>query len=102
MNYSNVFENIKTNEQLKAEYFRLAKLYHPDIAGGSLEIMQKINAAYDIAFSKVKDFHDSLKEQGEVYESTIRTSEMAADFIAIVSALIAMEGIQLELCGRWL
>ena len=37
------FANIKNLDELKAQYRRLAMMYHPD-RGGSVEIMQAINA----------------------------------------------------------
>ena len=39
-----------TDDEVKKAYKRLAKKYHPDIAGNSAEAqkkMQEINAAYD-------------------------------------------------------
>ena len=38
--------NCHTLEELKAEYKRLAKMYHPD-CGGSDEMMAQVNAQYD-------------------------------------------------------
>ena len=43
---ANYFENVKTLNDLKAEYRRLAMANHPDL-GGSTAVMQEINAAYD-------------------------------------------------------
>lgn len=37
-----------TEDELKKKYRELSIKYHPDKAGGSLEMMQKINVAYDI------------------------------------------------------
>lgn len=34
-------------EEAKKEYRRLMKQYHPDNAGGDLEMFQKISAAYN-------------------------------------------------------
>jgi hypothetical protein len=43
------FQNITTLPALERERRRLAKLYHPDVAGGSLTVMQEINAEYERA-----------------------------------------------------
>jgi hypothetical protein len=45
------FQNITTLSALEKERRRLAKLHHPDVAGGSLTVMQEINAEYE----RVKD-----------------------------------------------
>lgn len=38
-------------EQLKAEYYKLTKKYHPDLSSGNPEIMKEINAEYDDYFT---------------------------------------------------
>jgi curved DNA-binding protein CbpA len=43
------FQNITTLPALEKERRRLAKLHHPDVAGGSLTVMQEINAEYERA-----------------------------------------------------
>lgn len=43
------FNNIGTLDELKKEYKKLARQYHPDM-GGNLEDMQKINAEFDKLF----------------------------------------------------
>ena len=41
------FKNVITVEELRKEYRRLLKLYHPDNENGSVEVTQEINAEYD-------------------------------------------------------
>jgi hypothetical protein len=41
------FTNCTTLPALERERKRLAKLHHPDVAGGSLTVMQEINAEYE-------------------------------------------------------
>jgi curved DNA-binding protein CbpA len=43
------FQNITTLPALERERRRLAKLHHPDVAGGSHTVMQEINAEYERA-----------------------------------------------------
>ena len=83
------FENCKTLDELKAEYRRLSKIYHPDL-GGDLEIMKQINAQYETAFDALNASSDEPK------------AETAADFINIINALVKLQGITIELCGSWL
>ena len=94
------FEKCKTLNELKAEYRRLAMENHPD-RGGDTETMQKINAAYADAFEILKAAHNRRAAEdtsGKVYA----TKEQAHDFIDIIAKLIKLDGIKIELCGRWL
>ena len=83
------FENCKTLDELKAEYRRLSKIYHPDL-GGDLETMKQINAQYETAFDALNASSNEPK------------AETAADFIRVIDALIRLKGITVELCGSWL
>lgn len=42
------FKNITCIEELKKQYFALAKKYHSDLTGGSDEKMKEINAEYEV------------------------------------------------------
>ena len=75
------FANIKTLDELKAQYRRLAMQYHPD-RGGSTEIMQQINAEYERLHERLKAQHNA--EADEYHQ----TPETAAEFIDIINALI--------------
>jgi curved DNA-binding protein CbpA len=95
------FKNITCIEELKKQYFALAKNYHSDLTGGSDEKMKEINAEYDELFKRYKDVHASHKEEGETYTAKEPTTEAPDDFKNIISALLRM-GLSVELCGRWL
>ncbi len=85
----NYFENCRTLDELKAEYKRLAKKYHPDM-GGDTATMQAINAQYEAAFNRMNG------------KATNNTTETAADFINVINAVMKMGGnITLEICGSW-
>lgn len=88
------FTNIKTLEELKKEYKRLALENHPD-RGGDVEVMKAINAEYDIMFNKVKDIHVNAK--GETY--TKENTETPSEFKDIIDKLIRMEGLEIEIIG---
>ena len=47
------FTNIRTLDELKAAYRRLAMQYHPDM-GGDTEAMKAINAEHDELFEQLK------------------------------------------------
>lgn len=55
------FEGVKDVQELRKKYKELLKQYHPD-NGGSVEIMQEINAEYDKLFKVLpKDSTESAK-----------------------------------------
>lgn len=92
---ANYFENVKTLNDLKAEYRRLAMANHPDL-GGSTAIMQEINAAYDRLFAVLKDAHNAAADEEH------QTNEMPHEYRDIITALLRMDGLKIELCGCWL
>ena len=102
-NNKRFFNECKCIEELKAEYKKLALIYHPDIKStGNLEIMQLVNAEYDRLFCILKDVH--AKKDGGTYQATgdWKTSENASAFRDIIDKLIKMNGVEIELCGTWL
>ena len=95
------FANCKTIESVKAEYKKLVKQYHPDIAGAEFTAtMQEINAQFEIAFDKYKNIHESVS--GEQYTAEQNSTETPAEFMEIINSLINCEGLNIELVGRWI
>lgn len=97
------FKNVDCIEELKKQYFALAKKYHSDITGGNDEIMKEINNQYAELHRRYKDVHRSFKEDKEekTYTAETSTAETPEDFITIVMNLLNL-GLNVELCGRWL
>ena len=91
------FENVKTLEELKKQYKKLAKKYHPDLNGGTTnDIMKEINKEYDELFARVKNIHSTA--DGETYEkATDETSELYRD---IINSIINFN-IDIEIIGTW-
>lgn len=88
-----------TLEELKEQYRRLALRNHPDL-GSSTKAMQEINAEYEALFNRLKNTHRAAS--GETYTTKEETSEKASDFVDIINALINLDGLIIEVCGRWL
>ena len=65
------FKNVKSFEDLKAQFRALAISNHPDV-GGSLEVMKEINVEYSYLFPIWKDRHE--KATGEKTDETAESS----------------------------
>lgn len=88
------FQNVKTLDELKKQYRRLAMAHHPD-RGGSTVIMQQINAEHDRLFEILKKQHNASADEYH------QTTETAAEFRDIIEFLMTLDGVIAELCGSW-
>lgn len=88
---------LKTLDDLKKAYRKLAMKHHPDV-GGSTQDMQEINAEYDRLFARLKDRHNAQADAGH----GTRTEETTDDYKRIIDILIKLDGLNIELCGSWL
>ena len=89
-------------EDLKSIYRKLALENHPDRGGDKVK-MQEINAEYAFLFESLKDVHKSSRPDGpRTYTAEQKTKETPEDFINICAELFKLDGLEVELCGRWL
>lgn len=89
-------------EDLKSIYRKLALENHPDRGGDKVK-MQEINAEYTWLFDRLKDTHKSSRPDGpRTYQAETATKETPEDFITICAELFKLDGLEVELCGRWL
>ena len=96
---TNIFAACKTLDELKKAYKAAALKNHPDL-GGDTATMQAINAAYEERFDILKRNLNTAAAADETGK-THATAETAGDFIAIIDALLKLDGLEIELCGRW-
>lgn len=94
------FDDCRTLDELKKAYHRAALLHHPD-RGGDTRTMQEINTEYAIRFEKL-EMEQNRRAAEDATGSVRPTSEGAGDFIQIIDHLLKMDGLEIELCGRWL
>ena len=87
------FQNVKTIDELRKEYRRLLKMYHPDNVNGSVEATQEINSEYDLVFSILS------REKQEDRQSY--SEEENEQFKAIMNAIIGFN-ITIEVIGSWI
>ena len=93
------FKNCQSLHQLKEEYRKLLKQHHPD-NGGSVEIMQEINAEYDFLEKVLPDIELDEDQQPEQQETTAKGINAAMQ--AVIDAIRTIPGLNLEICGKWL
>ncbi len=91
----NYFKDCKTLDEVKTLYRSLALKHHPD-RGGSTETMQNINSEYAFACAKI------LK--GENISSVETEEEIlkAEKYREALEAVIALDGLIIELVGAWI
>jgi hypothetical protein len=86
---------IQDIDQLKKQYFQLAKKYHPD-AGGTTAQFQNLQAEYEKLLNtllKGSNLSQEQKDNEVVIDKAIRD---------VIDALINIEDINIELIGKWL
>lgn len=82
-----MLNHCKTLEELKKEYRRLTKVYHPD-CGGDAESMKQLNLEFEKMYSKLSGAENA--------------TEAAAAYEAVMESLLKLDGIIIEVCGSWL
>lgn len=94
---SGLFDTTIINDldQLKKEYFRLAKKYHPD-AGGTKEQFQQLQLEYEK--------HQKTLLQGSNLNHEQQQNELVLDEALrnAVNAIISLPNISIELVGKWI
>ena len=94
---SGLFDTSVINDidQLKKEYFVLAKKYHPD-AGGTTAQFQQLQAEYE---KHLKTLLSGSKLSKEDQANEIELDKALRD---AANALAGLPGINIELAGKWL
>lgn len=97
------FKECKSVEAVKREYHKLCMKYHPDLnKDDTTEIMKQINTEYETAFEYFKNIHEEADNKTNTYTSSNETNETAKEFMEIINKLIICEGLNIDLCGRWI
>ena len=99
------FKDVKTMQELKKQYKKLAFENHPD-RGGNAEIMKAINNEYEKMTILLKTQETKKgkqqEQQGEPSAEDIRRAkEQAREFIHIIDKIINLDGIIVEIMGDW-
>ena len=90
------FKDVRTLDELRSLYRKLALLHHPD-RGGSTADMQEINNEYDILSKRLinsnTEFSKGRKSWEEFVSSEIREK---------LNEIIFLEDIIIEIIGSWI
>lgn len=89
------FKNIQTLEELRKEYKRLLKQYHPDNPNGSTEATQEINREYEELFERLSKADTGNKNANKY------NKEVDAALREAINKIINLEGITIEIIGVW-
>ena len=94
------FENVKTLEELKKEYKKLALKLHPDVNKDrdTTEEFKAMQNEYEKVFAQVKNQHKNFK--GETY--TKETEETPEEFTDIINKIIFYKDCVIEIIGSWI
>jgi hypothetical protein len=88
-------KTIKDLDDLKQEYRKLANKYHPD-KGGSTAQFQELQNEYEKLRNKIlsgSSLSEAEKENEIIIDEALR---------AAINAIITLEGIKIELIGKWI
>lgn len=89
------FKNVNSLEELRKEYKKLLKQYHPDNAGGSEEATKEINNEYEKLFEILKNQSSSQQEKEQF------NRKMDAAFRDILNQVIDLN-VDVEIIGSWI
>jgi curved DNA-binding protein CbpA len=105
------FEGCTTSEEVKTEYRRLCKQWHPDLGpqeekAERTRTMQEINAAYARACAAHR--FDEMREHARAHNRPEPTAQDFADAAAVderiraaIEKIIGLDGLEIEICGLW-
>ena len=111
MNTNNYFAGCNTAEQVKIEYRRLCKLWHPDLGAQDQIVertakMQEINVAYAQASARFRQ--EEMREKAKAYGRPEPTEADYADAAVVderirqaIEKIITLDGLEIEICGLW-
>lgn len=94
------FENCNTLEELRKEYKKALKKYHPD-NGGDMEKCKEINLEYEQIFERLKNKNFTETENKKA-ESKKWDAESDAKIRDMLFKFVRFENINIEVVGCWI
>jgi curved DNA-binding protein CbpA len=94
------FKDYKTLEDLKAQYRNLILIHHPD-RGGDTANHEALVEEYKFLFEQYKNTHRDKYGRTYTVKGKKKTDEKCTDFVNIMDCLLTLDGIEIEVCGRF-
>jgi len=92
----NYFKNVNSLNDLKKEYRKLAKQYHPDCnSTDTNQVMKNINRQYKLLFEQLKHTKNTTDNENNQYEN-VHT------FMNIINEYIKYQNMNIDIVGSWL
>ncbi len=92
------FSNVRNLEELRKEYKRLLKRFHPDCPLGSLEITQEITVEYEMMFQRLK----KISNQTASEEKTNDFNETYDQAFRDILNKVINYNVDIEIIGSWI
>ena len=93
----NYFENVTSLNDLKKEYRKLAKQYHPDCnSTNTNQTMKDINRQYKLLFEQLKHTKKNTTDNENNQYENVHT------FMNIINELIKYENMNIDIVSSWL
>ena len=92
---NNFFADCHNIPEVKTRWRELCKIWHPDLVTGDLEMMKLINIEYE---SALRGRYSTFKTEQETEEAVHDDMECMKK----ASEIINLQGIIIEIVGRWL
>lgn len=96
------FNNVDTLEELRKQYKKLLKKFHPDNANGSKEITQEINEEYDKLFKILRDNNCKKGDNNNDYNNMKYDFNEDRKLREVLQEIIFLDNINIEIVGCWL
>lgn len=101
------FDNASTLEELRSQYKKLLKQYHPNNKNGSEEATKAISVEYEALFKRLKDVHDARQTdtsdgKESAYNVHMYDWENDVALREVLQKIINFSGIEIEIIGQWI
>lgn len=89
-------KSIASRSDIRKQFLKLAKTYHPD-CGGSNEDMKQVNKEFDFLDKNWAQFVNDVNN-----EDNNKPFINLEKFQKALNPIIALKGINIEICGSWI